>query len=144
MIVTHLLGVNTMPAARKSAARPTVDAIEPAGGAPAPLVDSAPAAASGGRLLVQDRSRARQERILEVATRLLVDGGSEHLRMSEIAKQAGISIGSLYQYFPDKAALMHTLARRHFEASRVCIETALGGAGNVAELRQAFAQLLDE
>lgn len=139
-----------MPASRKSAARTAIELPDRAPLAPVVAADSAPApvareqAAGGGRLLVQDRSRARQERILEVATRLLVEAGSEHLRMSEIAKQAGISIGSLYQYFPDKAALMHTLARRHFDASRVCIETALDGAQSVAELRHAFAQLLDE
>lgn len=116
-----------------------------ASAAPTPATPATtPPAAAPTRLLVQDRSRARQEHILEVATQRLMAGGSEHLRMSDIARQAGISIGSLYQYFPDKAALMQTLARRHFEASRACIEQALAGADSLATLREAFARLLDE
>jgi len=102
------------------------------------------AATPSGRQPVQDRSRARQEHILEITAQLLISGGSEHLRMSEVAKQAGISIGSLYQYFPDKAALMHALAQKHFDASRACIEAALGEAQDLAALRRAFEQLVDE
>lgn len=111
---------------------------------PPPPPSPADTAPAPTRLLVQDRSRARQEHILEVATQRLMQGGSEHLRMSDIAKQAGISIGSLYQYFPDKAALMQTLARRHFEASRSCIEQALAGADSLPALREAFGRLLDD
>lgn len=117
---------------------------KPALALPAATSPPAAAAAAPTRLLVQDRSRARQEHILEVATRLLMQGGSEHLRMSDIARQASISIGSLYQYFPDKAALMQTLARRHFDMSRRCIEQALAGADSLPALRDAFAALLDE
>jgi AcrR family transcriptional regulator len=124
MIVAHLFPVNTM--GKRS---------------PAALEAATPVA---GRQPVQDRSRARQEHILGVAAQLLVSGGSEHLRMSEVAKQAGISIGSLYQYFPDKAALMHALAQKHFDASRACIEAALAEAQDLPALRRAFEQLVDE
>ena len=110
--------------------------------APTP-VDPAPPA-TAGRRPVQDRSRARQEHILGIAAELLTSGGSEHLRMSEVAKQAGISIGSLYQYFPDKAALMHSLAQKHFDASRACIEAAFAEAQDLPALRRAFEQLVDE
>lgn len=117
--------------------------------APHPAADARPTAQPSPepaptRRLVQDRSRARQEHILDAAVKLLMQGGSEHLRMSDIARQAGISIGSLYQYFPDKAALMQTLARRHFQASRRCIEQALAGADSLPALREAFGRLLHE
>lgn len=99
---------------------------------------------AAGRQPVQDRSRARQEHILGITAQLLASGGSEHLRMSDVAKQAGISIGSLYQYFPDKAALMHALAQKHFDASRACIEAALAEAQDLPALHRAFEQLVDE
>ncbi len=44
------------------------------------------------------------------------------MRMSEVAEKAGISIGSLYQYFPDKSAIVRTLAERYNAYSRECIE----------------------
>ena len=97
-----------------------------------------------GRRPVQDRSRARQEHILGIAADMLTSAGSEHLRMSEVAKRADISIGSLYQYFPDKAALLHSLAQRHFDASRACIEAAFTEAQDLPALRRAFGQLINE
>ena len=109
-----------------------------------PAASTPSTAPASGRQPVQDRSRARQESILEVTAQLLASGGSEHLRMSDVARQAGISIGSLYQYFPDKAALMHAMAQRHFDASRICIEAAFAEARDLPALRRAFEQLVDE
>jgi len=57
---------------------------------------------------VQARSRVRFERILEVAVELIVARGMDAVAMSEIAKAAEISIASLYQYFPDKTAIIAT------------------------------------
>lgn len=111
---------------------------------PAAPTASTPGAPAAGRQPVQDRSRARQESILGITAQLLADGGSERLRMSDVARQAGISIGSLYQYFPDKAALMHAMAQKHFDVSRLCIETALAEAQDLPALRRAFEQLVDE
>lgn len=65
------------------------------------------------------------------------------MRMSEVAEMAGISIGSLYQYFPDKAAIIRTLAERYNTASRDCIATELAKVTSIAELRDAFAALFD-
>ena len=67
---------------------------------------------------VQARSRARFETILETALALIMEQGSDTMSMREIATRAGISIASLYQYFPDKAAIIATLAERCFEEGR--------------------------
>ncbi|MCW5661505.1 MAG: TetR family transcriptional regulator [Burkholderiaceae bacterium] len=92
----------------------------------------------------QQRSHERLERILSVAKRLIADNGSDALRMSEIAAQAGISIGSLYQYFPDKRAILRTLAEQYTAESRRCIEDALAVANDKAGLAQAFSSLVDQ
>ncbi|WEX76451.1 TetR family transcriptional regulator [Sinorhizobium numidicum] len=91
----------------------------------------------------QRRSRERVEHILSCATALIEQKGSDAMRMSEVAEMAGISIGSLYQYFPDKAAIIRTLAERYNTASRDCIATELAKVTSIAELRDAFAALFD-
>lgn len=92
----------------------------------------------------QQRSRERQERILTVATQLIAGKGSDQVKMSEIAERCGISIGSLYQYFPDKSSVIRTLAERYNAESRRCIEAALAAVKDPQGLNAAFSQLLDE
>jgi AcrR family transcriptional regulator len=99
--------------------------------------------AQGRRTPTQERSRQRVERILAVASDLIAAKGSDQLRMSEVAELAKISIGSLYQYFPDKSAVIHALAERYNEASRTCIADALAGVSDLERLRAAFAGLVD-
>ena len=57
----------------------------------------------------QDRSVHRVKTILDVARELIGKDGASGLKMTEIAKLAGIPIGSLYQYFPEKAAIIKAL-----------------------------------
>ncbi|BAO92038.1 TetR/AcrR family transcriptional regulator [Caballeronia cordobensis] len=92
----------------------------------------------------QQRSRERLDRILEVAQQLIAEKGSEHVRMSEIAELAEISIGSLYQYFPDKRAIVRTLAGLYAAESRRCVREALEAVQNRAQLLDAFASLVDQ
>jgi AcrR family transcriptional regulator len=54
----------------------------------------------------QDRSRRTVERILEAATRVLSEHGYDGASTNRIAKAAGVSNGSLYQYFPNKDAIV--------------------------------------
>lgn len=91
----------------------------------------------------QRRSRERVENILEAATALIAEAGSDAMRMSEVAERAGISIGSLYQYFPDKAAIIRTLAERYNAQGRECIEAELANVRDMAGLRTAFGGLID-
>jgi AcrR family transcriptional regulator len=92
----------------------------------------------------QQRSRERLDRILEVAQQLIAEKGSEHVKMSEIAELAEISIGSLYQYFPDKRAIVRTLAELYADESRRCVREALDAVQNKAQLLDAFASLVDQ
>ena len=93
---------------------------------------------------VQLRSHERLDRILTVAKHLIADKGSDQLKMNEIADQAGISIGSLYQYFPDKRAILRTLAEQYTAESRRCIDEAFAEARDKAGLLKAFSSLVDQ
>lgn len=92
----------------------------------------------------QQRSRERLDRILEIAQRLIAEKGSEHVKMSEIAELAEISIGSLYQYFPDKRAIVQTLAGNYAAESRRCVREALEAVQTKTQLLDAFGALVDQ
>jgi AcrR family transcriptional regulator len=67
----------------------------------------------------QARSRERLARMLDAAEELLVSEGAAALTTTRVAAAAGVSVGSLYQYLPDKEAIVEALAGRYlaeFEA----------------------------
>jgi AcrR family transcriptional regulator len=61
----------------------------------------------------QTRSQERVDRILAVAESLFVEQGYSATTTNAIAAQAKVSIGSLYQFFPDKAAILQALSMQH-------------------------------
>jgi AcrR family transcriptional regulator len=81
-------------------------------------VSTAPAKGKRGRLAARKRptqARAQQtvEAILEAAIDLFAAQGRERTTTNRIAERAGVSIGSLYQYFPGKEAILAALFDRH-------------------------------
>src|SRR5215813_7313725 len=62
----------------------------------------------------QERSRETVEAIFEATAHILGRRGWAKLNTNEVAEVAGVSIGSLYQYFPNKLALIEAVRRRHF------------------------------
>ncbi|MBH5397888.1 TetR family transcriptional regulator [Bradyrhizobium sp. CNPSo 4010] len=64
----------------------------------------------------QQRSRATVEALVEATARILVREGFEKASTNRIADVAGVSVGSLYQYFPSKEALVAAVIDRHNEA----------------------------
>lgn len=60
----------------------------------------------------QARSRATVEAIVEAAAQILERGGPAALNTNDVAERAGVSVGTLYQYFPDKQAILIAAARR--------------------------------
>jgi AcrR family transcriptional regulator len=61
----------------------------------------------------QDRSRATVDALVEATARILVKEGYEKASTNRIAEAAGVSVGSLYQYFPSKEALVVAVIDRH-------------------------------
>ena len=74
----------------------------------------------------QSRSRATVDALVEATARVLTKDGYERASTNRIASVAGVSIGSLYQYFPSKEALVAAVIERHAqELSRVVRDTYL-------------------
>jgi AcrR family transcriptional regulator len=63
---------------------------------------------------IQARSRARVQRVLDAADQVLTDQGPHAFTTTRVAQTAGIPVGSLYRYFPDKAAIIDALALRYW------------------------------
>jgi AcrR family transcriptional regulator len=64
---------------------------------------------------LQARSRATVDALVEATARILVREGFEKTSTNRIAEIAGVSVGSLYQYFPGKEALVAAVIERHNE-----------------------------
>jgi len=70
-------------------------------------------AQSPRKYAAQDRSRATVAALVEATARILISEGFDKASTNRIAEVAGVSIGSLYQYFPSKEALVVAVAERH-------------------------------
>ncbi len=89
----------------------------------------------------QARSAVTVDAMLEAAVRILLKDGYARLTTRRVAEVAGVSVGSLYQYFPNRQAIVAELIRRKVAAGVACIEAAsLQAEGPVTE---ALAGVLD-
>lgn len=90
----------------------------------------------------QERSRATVEAILGAAARVLLATGYDRLSTNRVAAAAGVSIGSLYQYFPSKEAIVAALAERTFLAEYELIEQRLATVA-LSATEDAVRELID-
>jgi len=89
----------------------------------------------------QARSRATVDALIEATARILVRESFDGASTNRIAEEAGVSIGSLYQYFPSKEALVAAVIDRH---NRDLMQVARGVLTQVAALpvEQAVRKLV--
>ncbi len=73
----------------------------------------------------QERSQATVDAILQASARLFAEGGLDEVNTNHIAELAGVSIGSLYQYFPTKQAILGELIDRHSDQTMAALQTKL-------------------
>lgn len=73
----------------------------------------------------QERAKATVDAIVEATTQILLQGGYDRFTTARAAERAGVSIGSLYQYFPNKAALASAVIDRCCDEFRSAFEQAL-------------------
>lgn len=90
---------------------------------------------------VQARSQATVDFLLEAAARIFKREGFA-ATTNRIAAAAGVGIGTLYEYFPHKQALLLALAERHVELAEAEIRAASATPGTLRELLAALQQAI--
>jgi AcrR family transcriptional regulator len=73
----------------------------------------------------QERARATFDAVLDGAAEVITEHGYAAMTTNAVARRAGISIGSLYQYFPDKTAILVCLLERHIREMQPVIAESL-------------------
>ncbi len=92
----------------------------------------------------QDRARETVETILEAAVDLLSSRGYARTSTNHIARRAGVSVGSFYQYFPNKDAILAALLARHLVAVDSAVTECLPSLRDArVQLREAIRFLLE-
>jgi AcrR family transcriptional regulator len=86
----------------------------------------------------QERSRRTVERILDASARIFQEDGYAGATTNEIACEAEVSVGSLYQYFPNKDAILVALTRRHIESATAGLVDLVLGLGSEAGIRETI------
>jgi AcrR family transcriptional regulator len=79
----------------------------------------------------QARSTATVDAILEAAARILERDGPARLNTNAVAERAGVSVGSLYQYFPNKDAIVSALLSRDARAREAALREAVASAAGL-------------
>jgi AcrR family transcriptional regulator len=93
---------------------------------------------------VQKRAVETVEVIYEAASQVFSSRGYAGTTTDRIAKRAGISIGSLYQYFPNKQSIAAGLVERHAQEGRKRIEAVLNrGMENEIPIKDLLRQLIE-
>jgi AcrR family transcriptional regulator len=73
---------------------------------------------------VQARSTVTVEAIYEATFQVLLAGGADRLTTTRVAKRAGVSVGTLYQYFPNKQSLLLSVLKKHQDQVASAVELA--------------------
>ena len=89
----------------------------------------------------QERSRLTVDALLEATARILVREGFDKASTNRIAEVAGVSVGSLYQYFPSKEALVAALIDRHNRQVMRAVQGELAEALNLS-MEEAVRRLV--
>lgn len=74
----------------------------------------------------QARANALIEAVLEAAIQVLAEEGAARFTTARVAERAGVSVGSLYQYFPNKAAILFRLQKDEWEQTTRMFKDILG------------------
>ena len=94
----------------------------------------------------QKRSRVTVEALLDATARVLTREGYDRASTNRIAAVAGVSVGSLYQYFPNKEALVAALVARHNRDMLTLLREAMAGVASLplaSAIRELVRAMID-
>lgn len=86
----------------------------------------------------QARSREKVARLLDAAVELAVERGSLDIKVTDIAKRAGVAIGTLYQFFPNRSALIAKLFAREMQPIDARLEESLTAYASLDALQSGI------
>ncbi|MEM9777877.1 MAG: TetR/AcrR family transcriptional regulator [Chloroflexota bacterium] len=92
----------------------------------------------------QERAKARVEAIINATRELIQEKGSSSLKIQEIAERAGVTAGSMYQYFPNKQAILKALYEQYNEQVQEMMAASASGLESIDELSEAFKQIYSQ
>jgi AcrR family transcriptional regulator len=95
------------------------------------------------RTPLQARGQATFENILNATARLLDEVGTEGISTNLIARAAGVNVATLYQYFPNKQAVLLALFQRQSDQRLAIIERMLEGLGVKRDWRRVLSDAVD-
>ncbi len=90
----------------------------------------------------QSRSKATVNAIVEAAARILADDGWQGVNTNAIARRAGVSVGSVYEYFPDKQAILAVIIDRHLAGGEAMLADAANGLVGGMEVDDVVSALV--
>jgi AcrR family transcriptional regulator len=93
----------------------------------------------------QARSNLLVEAVLDAAVQVLTEEGAQRFTTARVAERAGVSVGSLYQYFPNKAAILFRLQSNEWQRTSALLRSILEDrasppTGRLRRLIHAFIQ----
>jgi AcrR family transcriptional regulator len=92
---------------------------------------------------MQERSAARVQRMLDACAEIVEELGYEGLTTTLLAERAGVAIGSVYQFFPDKRAVVQALTQRNLDVYLSRLSTKLAD-GTFSHWREIVDAAIDE
>jgi AcrR family transcriptional regulator len=92
---------------------------------------------------MQARGQATFERILDATARLLDEVGTEALTTNLIARTAAVNVATLYQYFPNKQAVLLALFKRHNETRADIGQRSIAGMARSPDWRRMVGKAID-
>ena len=96
------------------------------------------------RTPTQKRSKERYERVIITAKRLIGEMGNDSVSMREIAKQADVPISSIYQYFPDKNAILEAIMQSYFDEIRIGLNHFVNCCQSKEDMKKGIIDGIDQ
>lgn len=92
----------------------------------------------------QDRSRSRVDAILNATAEIVSQKGTGGLKIHDLAEYAGVTPSSIYQYFPNKKAIIAALNERYVDATTEMVRESLKDIQSLEEGVDALSVMLDD